>query len=129
MSSGCRRGRTGMNAETAEAVLEQRVGTLEIAPQPPRGGGSVLAGERLRARGAKELPVDADQKRRRDPCVPGVDPLLLERAGERLREERHDLELLRPQRGRIFEDACEGRERRGTEACGLADLQTAGAWR
>ena len=57
-----------MDAEPAETVLEQRVRTLEIAAQPARRGGAVLAGERLRARGAEELPVHADQERGGDPA-------------------------------------------------------------
>src|SRR5437899_3445366 len=125
MSSGRSRGRTGMDAETTEAVLEQRVGALEIAPQPPRRGGAVLAGKRLRARRAKEVPVDTHQERRCNSRVAGVDSLLLERIGECLRHERHDLELLRPQRRRVLQDAREGRESRAAEAPGLADLQTA----
>ena len=47
---------------------------------------AVLSCERLYARGAKELPVHADQERGGDARVTGIDPFLLERVGERLRE-------------------------------------------
>src|SRR5512142_1154124 len=81
--------------EPAEPVLEQRERTIEIAPQLPRSGGAVLAGECLDARGPEELPVDADQEPGGDPRVAGVDSLLLEGIGNRLSEQRHDLELFR----------------------------------
>src|SRR3954447_8263363 len=125
MTSGSGRGRTCMRVEITESMFEQRVGTLEIATQPSRGGGAVLARERLRACGAKEMPVHADQERSRDPCVARIDPLFLERTGERVREQRHDLELLRLQRLGLFEDTGEDREPGTRETRRLADLERA----
>src|SRR6185503_12678992 len=95
MSSGGLRGRRGMSAEPTEPVLEQRVRTLEIVAQPARRCRPVLAGQRLHARSTKELAMDADQERGGDPRVAGIDPFLLERAGQRLSEGPHHLELLR----------------------------------
>src|SRR5512146_2486049 len=108
--------------EPAEPVLEQRERTIEIAPQLPRGGRAVLAGERLAARGPEDLSVDADQEPGGDPRVAGVDPLLLEGIGNCLSEQRHDLELLGLERRRVLENAREDREARTRQACTLADL-------
>jgi len=123
MTSGGVRGRRGMDAETTQPVLEQRVRALEIASQPPRGSRSVFAGKRLHARGAKELAMHADQKRSGDPRIARVDSLVLERDGQCLSERRHDLELLRTQRLRVLEGAREGHETRAGETGTLADLK------
>jgi len=123
MTSGGLRGRTVMSAELTEPVLEQRVCTLEIVAQPARRRRPMLACEGLHARGAKELPVHADQKRGRDARITEIDAFLLERIGERLRKRRHDLELLRAERLRPLERAREEDEPRAGEACALSDLK------
>src|SRR5262245_8882985 len=97
-------------SELAEPVLEQLVGAVEIGPQAPERAGAVPARERLLARGAEQLPVNADDQPRGDACVALVDvELRLDRAGERLREPGHHLELLRLQRGRLLDDPREER--------------------
>src|SRR6185312_15902876 len=125
MSSGGLRGRRGMSAEPTEPVLEQRVRTLEIVAQPARRRRAVLAGQRLQARGAKELAMNADQERGGDPGVARIDPFLLERVGQRLRERPHHLELLRAEGGRVFEGAGESGEPGAREPRALTDLQPA----
>ena len=125
MTSGGLRSRSSMGAEPTETMLEQRVRTLEIVAQTAGRRGAVLARERLRTRGAKELAVHADQERGGDACVTRIDAFVLQRTGERLREGRHDLELLRAERLRVLERAREGDEAGAGQARALAHLHTA----
>src|SRR5947208_17131849 len=97
--------------ELAEPALEQLVRSVEVAAEAPDRGRPVLTGERLLARGAEELPVDADQEPRRDARVTLVDVQLgLDRVRQRLHDPRHHLELLRLTRLRLLDDAGERRE-------------------
>src|SRR2546423_14490867 len=91
--------------ELAEPVLEQAVGTVEVGAQASNGCGSVPACERLGACVAEKLPVNADEHVRRDLRVELMDAeLASDRACEHLGVVRHDLELLRLQRGRLLDD-------------------------
>src|SRR6266702_3897669 len=112
--------------ELAEPMLEQLVGALQVCAQPPDRSRAVLACERLSARPAEDLAMHADEQARGDASVAFVDTeLALDRVGDHLREVRHHLQLLRLQRGRLFDDPRERRETRTAKTRTLAQLQPA----
>src|SRR5438105_1289598 len=123
MNLGHDAGRTGMHSEPTETMLEQRVRPLEVAAQPPHGSGTVPAGQRLLAGEAEELPVHSDQEPGGDARIARIDSLQQQRIAKGMRERRHDLELLRPQRGRLLENPREGGEAGAAQPAAFLQLQ------
>src|SRR5438874_7153544 len=110
--------------EASEPMLQQLVRAVEIGPQPPHRGGAVLARERLLARRAEDLPVHADEEPCRDARIALLETgLALNSIGHDTDEARHHLELLRLQRGRLFDDARERGKAGAAEPRAFSGLQ------
>src|SRR5438067_7120884 len=111
--------------QLAEPVLEEVVGAVEVGAQAAGRRRPVLAGERLLAGSAKELPVNADEK----PCSDARVSLLesqfrLKSVCQHVDEARHHLELLRLQGGGLLDDPRAGREPGAAQARALAGPAT-----